>query len=65
MINSIGDILGYVAPQMVGVLRDGTGSYEVLMIIAGLSMLVAGICIVLSVRAEVRLSMKPSAFGPG
>jgi ACS family tartrate transporter-like MFS transporter len=51
VINSIGNISGYVAPQMVGALRDATGSYEIPMVVASLFMLSAAICIVLSPRA--------------
>ncbi len=50
VINSIGNISGYVAPQMVGLLRDATGSYEVPMVVASLFMLAAAICILLSPR---------------
>jgi MFS transporter, ACS family, tartrate transporter len=50
VINSIGNISGYVAPQTVGVLRDATGSYEIPMIVASLLMLAAAICILLSPR---------------
>jgi ACS family tartrate transporter-like MFS transporter len=54
VINSIGNISGYVAPQMVGVLRDATGSYEVPMVAASLFMLAAAICILLSPRVAAR-----------
>jgi MFS transporter, ACS family, tartrate transporter len=54
VINSIGNISGYVAPQMVGLLRDATGSYEVPMVAASLFMLSAAICILLSPRVAAR-----------
>jgi ACS family tartrate transporter-like MFS transporter len=54
VINSIGNISGYVAPQAVGILRDATGSYEVPMVVASLSMLAAAVCILLSPRAAAR-----------
>jgi ACS family tartrate transporter-like MFS transporter len=54
VINSIGNISGYVAPQMVGLLRDATGSYEVPMVVASTFMLAAAICILLSPRAAAR-----------
>jgi len=41
VINSIGNISGYAAPQMVGLLRDITGSYEIPMVVASLFMLAA------------------------
>ena len=54
VINSIGNISGYVAPQLVGVLRDATGSYEVPMIVASLFMLAAAICILAAPRVASR-----------
>jgi ACS family tartrate transporter-like MFS transporter len=55
VINSIGNISGYVAPQMVGVLHDVTGSYEVPMMAASLFMLAAAACILVCPRTETRL----------
>ena len=52
VINSIGNISGYVAPQMVGLLRDATGSYEVPMMVASVFMLAAAVCILLSPRGR-------------
>lgn len=54
VINSIGNISGYVAPQMVGILRDATGSYEIPMMVASGFMLAAAVCILLSPRAAAR-----------
>jgi ACS family tartrate transporter-like MFS transporter len=54
VINSIGNISGYVAPQTVGVLRDATGSYEIPMVVASLLMLAAAICILLSPHLAAR-----------
>jgi MFS transporter, ACS family, tartrate transporter len=54
VINSIGNISGYAAPQMVGVVRDANGSYEIPMVVASLFMLAAAICILLSPRAAAR-----------
>ena len=54
VINSIGNISGYVAPQAVGLLRDATGSYEIPMVVASLFMLAAAICILLSPRVAAR-----------
>jgi ACS family tartrate transporter-like MFS transporter len=50
VINSIGNISGYAAPQMVGLIRDLTGSYEIPMITASLFMLAAAVCILLAPR---------------
>jgi MFS family permease len=54
VINSIGNISGYAAPQIVGILRDATGSYEIPMIAASLFMLAAAICILLSPLVAAR-----------
>jgi MFS transporter, ACS family, tartrate transporter len=54
VINSIGNVSGYVAPQLVGVLHDATGSYEIPMIAASLCMLAAAACILVSPRPEAR-----------
>jgi ACS family tartrate transporter-like MFS transporter len=40
-INSIGNISGYLAPQLVGVLRDLTGTYALAMFVVGGMVLVA------------------------
>jgi MFS transporter, ACS family, tartrate transporter len=48
VINSIGNLSGYLAPQLVGVLRDATGNY-------GAAMLTCGLVMVLS-AALVRLA---------
>jgi ACS family tartrate transporter-like MFS transporter len=50
-INSIGNVSGYAAPQMVGLLRDSTGSYEVPMLAVGLLVLLAGVLVPLAARA--------------
>jgi MFS transporter, ACS family, tartrate transporter len=54
VINSIGNISGYAAPQMVGILRDATGSYQIPMVVASLFMLAAALCILLSPRVAPR-----------
>jgi len=59
VINSIGNISGYAAPQMVGFLRDATGSYQVPMVVASLFMLGAAVCILLSPRAAGRSVLAP------
>ena len=51
VINSIGNISGYAAPQMVGLLRDITGSYEIPMVVASLFMLAAAACILVAPRS--------------
>jgi ACS family tartrate transporter-like MFS transporter len=56
-INAIGNISGYVAPQMVGILRDATGGYEVPMLVMGALVLTAGVLV--PVAAHVRVA-KPA-----
>ncbi|HEY2619035.1 MAG TPA: MFS transporter, partial [Acetobacteraceae bacterium] len=36
VINSIGNIAGYAAPQLVGILRDQTGTYSIALMVVGL-----------------------------
>jgi ACS family tartrate transporter-like MFS transporter len=52
-INSVGNISGYVAPQMVGLLRDTTGSYQVPMLVVGSLVLLAGVLVPLAARGWV------------
>jgi nitrate/nitrite transporter NarK len=40
-INSIGNISGYAAPQLVGILRDATGTYSLALAAVGVMGLVA------------------------
>src|SRR5271165_3879747 len=53
-INAIGNISGYLGPQIVGILRDSTGSYEIPMLAVSACMLAAAICILLSPHAATR-----------
>ena len=47
-INSVGNISGYVAPQVMGVLRDSTGGYMVPMIVTGGVMMTGAALILVS-----------------
>jgi MFS transporter, ACS family, tartrate transporter len=40
-INSVGNISGYAAPQLVGILRDYTGTYSVALVVVGVMSLIA------------------------
>jgi ACS family tartrate transporter-like MFS transporter len=60
IINSVGNISGYAAPQMVGIVRDYTGNYEVPMMLASLFMLAAGICIAWAPRMAARMQPRPA-----
>ena len=50
-INSIGNIAGYAAPQMVGVLRDTSGDYQIPMMVVGVLVLLAGMLVPVAARA--------------
>ena len=49
-INSVGNISGYAAPQLVGVLHDFSGSYRMPMLVMGAMVMVAGILVPLATR---------------
>jgi MFS transporter, ACS family, tartrate transporter len=56
-INSIGNISGYVAPQVTGVLRDATGGYLVPMVVTGCIVLAgSGLILVSGIRRHIRQS---------
>jgi ACS family tartrate transporter-like MFS transporter len=58
-INSVGNISGYAAPQMVGLLRDSTGSYELPMLVLGALVALAGLLVPVAARAaETRRSWR-------
>jgi ACS family tartrate transporter-like MFS transporter len=49
-INSVGNISGYAAPQIVGLLRDYSGSYQTPMIVMGLMVVASGVIVPLAAR---------------
>jgi ACS family tartrate transporter-like MFS transporter len=51
VVNSVGNISGYAAPQMVGLLRDSSGGYEVPMLVVGSLVLLAGVLVPIAARA--------------
>jgi MFS transporter, ACS family, tartrate transporter len=54
-INTIGNLSGYVAPQLMGVLRDATGGYAVPVLVAGmLALTAAGLIRACGIRQHVR-----------
>jgi ACS family tartrate transporter-like MFS transporter len=59
-INSVGNISGYAAPQMVGLLRDTTGGYEIPMLVVGTLVLVAGLLVPLAARSAEAVA-RPNA----
>src|SRR5689334_6974160 len=53
-VNSIGNISGYLAPQVTGALRDATGGYMVPMLVAGAVMLFgAGLILASGIRKHI------------
>jgi nitrate/nitrite transporter NarK len=53
-INSIGNISGYLAPQLVGLLRDMTGTYAAAMFVVGGMGLVAAALLPLAAATSAR-----------
>jgi ACS family tartrate transporter-like MFS transporter len=51
VINSVGNISGYAAPQLVGLLRDFTGGYEMPMLVVGALVLFSGVLVPVAARA--------------
>jgi MFS transporter, ACS family, tartrate transporter len=49
-INSIGNISGYAAPQLVGLLHDFSGSYRLPMLVMGAMVITGGITVPLATR---------------
>jgi ACS family tartrate transporter-like MFS transporter len=49
-INSVGNISGYAAPQLVGLLHDVSGSYRMPMFVMGMMVIVAGILVPMATR---------------
>ncbi len=52
VINSVGNISGYAAPQLVGLLRDLTGNYEIPMLVMGALVLLSGMLMPLAGRVQ-------------
>lgn len=51
VINSVGNLSGFFAPYLAGILKDTTGSYQPGMLVAG-SFMVAAACLVLVIRKQ-------------
>lgn len=52
LINTIGNLAGFSAPFVTGLVRDATGSYEVPMFIVGFVMLVSAVLMVMLARSN-------------
>jgi nitrate/nitrite transporter NarK len=57
-INSVGNASGYLAPQMVGLLRDTTGSYQLPMLIVGGLVLLAGALVPVAAHQRQRVAAR-------
>jgi MFS transporter, ACS family, tartrate transporter len=57
-INSVGNISGYIAPQITGLLRDATGGYMVPLLVTGVIMLIgAGLVLGSGIRKHAAHSL--------
>jgi MFS family permease len=63
VINSVGNISGYAAPQLVGLLRDVTGNYEIPMLVMGVLVLLSGMLVPLAGRVRVGAALPAYARG--
>jgi nitrate/nitrite transporter NarK len=63
VINSVGNISGYAAPQLVGLLRDLTGNYEIPMLAMGALVLLSGMLVPLAGRVHVGVAAPAYARG--
>ncbi|HEY0181857.1 MAG TPA: MFS transporter, partial [Rhodopila sp.] len=69
-INTVGNLSGYIAPQLMGVLHDATGGYAVPLLVAGIvALTAAGLILASGIRQHVRraaLAAEAVSFhGPG
>jgi ACS family tartrate transporter-like MFS transporter len=56
-INSVGNVSGYVAPQLVGLLRDATGGYQAPMVMVGVVVLCSGLLVPLAMRRTAKVAL--------
>jgi ACS family tartrate transporter-like MFS transporter len=63
-INSVGNISGYAAPQMVGILCDSTGSYEFPMLVVGNLVILAGLLVPVAARVAARAAEARTTASP-
>jgi nitrate/nitrite transporter NarK len=53
LINTVGNLAGFVAPYITGVVKDATGSYQASMLVVGALMLVSA-CLALVAGSNAR-----------
>lgn len=52
VVNSIGNLGGFIGPYTIGVLRDATGSFQIGLIASAATMVAAAVLVCLAVPAE-------------
>lgn len=64
-INTIGNLSGYIAPQLMGVLRDATGGYPVPILVAGaVTLTAAGLILASGIRHHVQRAVAAADSSP-
>lgn len=64
-VNSMGNISGYVAPQVTGLLRDSSGGYTVPLVVAGGVLLTgAGLILASGIRKHLPRAATPMEAAP-
>ena len=64
LINTVGNLAGFVAPYITGVVRDATGSYQASMLVVGALMLMSA-CLALVAGSNARRPRGNDAAGVG
>ncbi|MEX3855255.1 MFS transporter [Paraburkholderia sp. BR10923] len=60
LINTVGNIAGFVAPYITGVAKDMSGSYQLPMLIVGAMMLMSAVLALAIGRTSTRASLEPA-----
>ncbi|TDN62279.1 MFS transporter [Paraburkholderia sp. BL10I2N1] len=60
LINTVGNVAGFVAPYVTGVTKDMSGSYQLPMLIVGAMMLMSAVLALAIGRTSTRASLEPA-----
>ncbi|MBC8750550.1 MULTISPECIES: MFS transporter [Paraburkholderia] len=60
LINTVGNVAGFVAPYVTGVAKDASGSYQLPMLIVGAMMLMSAVLALAIGRTRTRASLEPA-----
>ena len=60
LINTVGNVAGFVAPYITGVAKDMSGSYQLPMLIVGAMMLMSAVLALAISRTSTRASLEPA-----